>query len=104
MSRIGRQPIPVPEGVDIAIAPGRVSVTGPLGELSHAVPARMAIERRDGDLVVTRPTERGEDRAFHGITRTLNANKVEGVMKGIVKLIENEEVVYRIALVGENRL
>ena len=101
MSRIGRQPIPVPEGVDVAIAPGRVSVTGPLGELSHAVPARMAIERRDGDLVVTRPTERGEDRALHGLTRTLIANMVEGVTKGFEKRLEIQGVGYRATLRGE---
>jgi large subunit ribosomal protein L6 len=101
MSRIGRQPIEVPSGVDIQIAPGRVTVKGPLGELSQAVPARMIVEQRDGEVVVTRPTERGEDRALHGLTRTLIANMVEGVTKGFEKRLEIQGVGYRAALRGE---
>ena len=79
MSRIGRQPIPVPTGVNIAIDPGRVMVNGPLGELTQQVPARIKVERQDDQLVVTRPTDRGDDRALHGLTRSLIANMVEGV-------------------------
>src|ERR671936_278485 len=67
MSRIGNKPIEVPTSVNVAISPGRVQVNGPLGELSQQVPARMKIEQRDGELVVTRPTERGEDRAPPGV-------------------------------------
>ena len=62
MSRIGRKPIELPSGVMVALSPGRVQVNGPLGELSQVVPARMQIEKRDEEVVVTRPTERGEDR------------------------------------------
>jgi len=100
MSRIGRQPIELPAGVNVAISPGRVQVNGPLGELSQQVPARMQVEQRDGEIVVTRPTERGEDRALHGLTRTLIANMVEGVTKGFEKHLEIQGVGYRAALRG----
>ena len=82
MSRIGRKPIEVPSSVNIAISPGRVQVNGPLGELDQVIPQRMKVEQNEGELLVTRPTERGEDRALHGLTRTLIANMVEGVTKG----------------------
>jgi large subunit ribosomal protein L6 len=100
MSRIGRQPIPVPVGVNIAIDPGRVMVNGPLGELSQQVPVRITVERREDELVVTRPTDRGEDRALHGLTRSLIANMVEGVTKGFEKKLEIQGVGYRAALKG----
>ena len=100
MSRIGRRPIEVPAGVTVAIDPGRVHVNGPLGELRQAVPARMKIEQTDGEITVTRPTERGEDRALHGLTRTLVANMVEGVTKGFEKRLEIQGVGYRAALRG----
>jgi len=100
MSRIGRQPIEVPAGVNVALSAGRVQVNGPLGELSQQVPARMLIEQRDGEIVVTRPTERGEDRALHGLTRTLIANMVEGVTKGFEKHLEIQGVGYRASLRG----
>src|ERR1043166_2476980 len=82
MSRIGRQPIELPTGVNVSISPGRVMVNGPLGELSQQVPARMKVEQENGSITVTRPTERGDDRALHGLTRTLIANMVEGGTKG----------------------
>jgi len=100
MSRIGRQPIPVPAGVSIAIDPGRVMVNGPLGELSQQVPLRMTVERREDELVVTRPTDRGPDRALHGLTRSLIANMVEGVTKGFEKKLEIQGVGYRAILKG----
>ena len=100
MSRIGKRPIPVPEGVSVAVAPGRVQVNGPLGELTQEVPRRMQIEQRDGEIVVTRPTERGEDRALHGLTRSLVANMVEGVTKGFERRLELQGVGYRAALRG----
>jgi large subunit ribosomal protein L6 len=100
MSRIGRQPIPVPAGVSIAIDPGRVMVNGPLGELTQQVPVRMTVERREDELVVTRPTDRGEDRALHGLTRSLIANMVEGVTKGFEKKLEIQGVGYRAILKG----
>src|SRR5947199_2847126 len=100
MSRIGKQPIELPSGVNVAISPGRVQVNGPLGELSQNVPARMQIDQDDGTLVVKRPTERGDDRALHGLTRSLVANMVEGVTKGFEKRLELQGVGYRVALRG----
>ena len=100
MSRIGRKPIEIPSTVNIAISPGRVQVNGPLGELSQVVPSRMKIEQREGEIVVERPTERGDDRALHGLTRTLVANMVEGVTKGFEKRLELQGVGYRAALKG----
>jgi large subunit ribosomal protein L6 len=102
MSRIGRQPIELPAGVNVAISPGRVQVNGPLGELSQQVPDRMTIEQKDGEILVTRPTERGEDRALHGLTRSLIANMVEGVTKGFEKNLEIQGVGYRAALRGSD--
>ena len=100
MSRIGRKPIELPSGVMVALSPGRVQVNGPLGELSQNVPARMQIEKVEEQVVVTRPTERGVDRALHGLTRTLIANMVEGVTKGFEKHLEIQGVGYRAQLKG----
>jgi large subunit ribosomal protein L6 len=100
MSRIGKQPIPLPAGVSVAVDPGRVMVNGPLGELQQTISQRMKVERVDETLVVTRPTDRGEDRALHGLTRTLVANMVEGVTKGFERRLEIQGVGYRAALRG----
>ena len=101
MSRIGRQPIEVPSGVTVEVSPGgAVTVTGPLGTLKQRVPQRMAIAQEDGVVTVTRPTERGDDRALHGLTRTLVANMVEGVTNGYEKRLEIQGVGYRAALRG----
>jgi large subunit ribosomal protein L6 len=100
MSRIGRQPIEIPAGVNVALSPGRVMVNGPLGELSQQVPQRMQIDNDNGTITVSRPTERGEDRALHGLTRTLIANMIEGVTKGFEKRLEIQGVGYRAALRG----
>src|SRR5687767_238641 len=100
MSRIGRKPIEIPSSVNIAISPGRVQVNGPLGELDQVVPQRMKIEQNDAEIIITRPTERGEDRALHGLTRTLVANMVEGVTKGFEKHLEIQGVGYRAQLKG----
>ena len=100
MSRIGRQPIEIPDGVNVAVDPGRVTVNGPLGELTQNVPQRMLIEKEDGQLVVKRPTERGDDRALHGLTRSLVANMVEGVTNGFEKRLEIQGVGYRASLRG----
>ena len=86
----------------VALSPGRVQVNGPLGELMQTVPARMQIEKTDGEIVVTRPTDRGEDRALHGLTRTLIANMVDGVTKGFEKKLEIQGVGYRAALRGSD--
>ena len=90
----------MPAGVSVSISPGRVMVNGPLGELTQQVPARIKVEESDGQLLVTRPTERGEDRALHGLTRTLVANMVEGVTKGFSKNLEIQGVGYRASLRG----
>jgi large subunit ribosomal protein L6 len=100
MSRIGRKPIELPTGVMVAISPGRVQVNGPLGELTQAVPARMQVEKTENEIVVTRPTERGQDRALHGLARTLIANMVDGVTKGFEKRLEIHGVGYRAQLRG----
>jgi large subunit ribosomal protein L6 len=100
MSRIGKQPIDLPASVSVSLSPGRVMVNGPLGELTQDVPQRMKIEQTDGVITVTRPTERGDDRALHGLTRTLIANMVEGVTKGFEKRLELQGVGYRAALQG----
>jgi large subunit ribosomal protein L6 len=102
MSRIGRKPIEVPAGVTVSLDPGRVMVNGPLGTLQQQVPQRMNIEQSDGTITVTRPTERGEDRALHGLTRTLIANMIEGVTKGFEKRLELQGVGYRAALQGSD--
>jgi large subunit ribosomal protein L6 len=86
--------------VSIAIDPGRIMVNGPLGELTQQVPARMKVERQEDMLVVTRPTDRGDDRALHGLTRSLIANMVEGVTKGFQKRLEIQGVGYRATMRG----
>src|SRR4051812_6014129 len=100
MSRIGKRPIEVPAGVIVSVDPGRVTVSGPRGELQQDIPQRMQIAQDEGVVTVTRPTERGEDRALHGLTRTLIANMVEGVTKGFEKRLEIQGVGYRAALKG----
>jgi large subunit ribosomal protein L6 len=102
MSRIGRKPISVPESVTIDVAPGRVAVKGPKGELSQTLSAEMKVEQSDGVLTVARPTNRGEHRALHGLTRSLIANMVEGVTDGFEKRLEIQGVGYRAQLKGKN--
>jgi large subunit ribosomal protein L6 len=92
----------VPAGVIVSVDPGRVTVSGPKGELRQQVPARMQIAQEEGTITVTRPTERGDDRALHGLTRTLIANMVEGVTTGFEKRLEIQGVGYRAALAGTN--
>src|SRR5215216_2026050 len=102
MSRIGKSPIEIPAGVSVSLSPGRVMVNGPLGELSQQVPQRMKVEQSNGQIVVSRPTDRGDDRALHGLTRSLVANMVEGVTKGFEKRLEIQGVGYRAALRGQS--
>jgi large subunit ribosomal protein L6 len=102
MSRIGKQPIELPASVNVSLSPGRVMVNGPLGELTQDIPVRMQIDQTEGVITVTRPTERGDDRALHGLTRTLIANMVEGVTKGFEKRLELQGVGYRAALQGSD--
>jgi large subunit ribosomal protein L6 len=102
MSRIGRQPIPVPAGVTIAIEPERVTVNGPRGELSERIPRDIQVEQTDEQIRVTRPTDRGEHRALHGLTRSLIANMVQGVTDGFEKRLEIQGVGYRAQLRGRD--
>jgi large subunit ribosomal protein L6 len=102
MSRIGRKPIDVPAGVSVVVDPGRVTVSGPKGELHQQVPLRMAIAQSGDQIVVTRPTDRGPDRALHGLTRTLVANMIEGVTTGFERKLELQGVGYRAVLGGSN--
>jgi large subunit ribosomal protein L6 len=101
MSRIGRKPIQIPEGVTVSVTEGRVTVNGPRGELSQSVSPAMRIERSDGTLTVERPSDRGEHRSLHGLTRSLIANMVEGVTRGFEKRLEIQGVGYRARLQGK---
>ena len=102
MSRIGRKPIPVPSDVTVTIEPELVVVKGPKGELSERVSRDITVAQDGEVLVVTRPTDRGEHRALHGLTRSLVANMVEGVTNGFEKSLEIQGVGYRAALKGKD--
>ena len=102
MSRIGKQPITVPSGVEISIEPEVVRVAGPRGTLEERKSREIGVEQSDGELLVTRPTDRGEHRALHGLTRSLVANMVEGVTNGYTKGLEIQGVGYRATLAGRN--
>ncbi len=100
MSRIGKQPIAVPDGVEVSIEPELVKVKGPKGELSERKSREIEVRQENGEVVVTRPTDRGEHRALHGLTRSLIANMVEGVTNGFEKRLEIQGVGYRAQLQG----
>ena len=102
MSRIGRQPITVPAGVTVAIEPESVSVKGPKGELSERIPRDIEVAQDGESLIVSRPTDRGEHRALHGLTRSLVANMVQGVTAGYEKRLEIQGVGYRAQMKGKN--
>jgi large subunit ribosomal protein L6 len=106
VSRIGKQPIPLPSGVDVFIEPELVRVKGPRGELEERVSRELEVEQseQNGDRVVTvkRPTDRGEHRALHGLTRSLIANMVEGVTEGFEKRLDIQGVGYRAQLRGKD--
>jgi large subunit ribosomal protein L6 len=102
MSRIGKKPIDLPDGVSVEVSPGRVSVKGPKGELAQTISSDMQIEQEDGSISVRRPTDRGEHRALHGLTRSLIANMVEGVTDGFEKRLEIQGVGYRAQLRGRS--
>ncbi len=102
MSRIGRQPIPVPAGVTVSITPNEVRVNGPKGELSERIHPDMQVTQDGEQLLVARPTDRGEHRALHGLTRSLLANMVQGVTTGYEKRLEIQGVGYRAQLKGKN--
>jgi large subunit ribosomal protein L6 len=102
MSRIGRQPIPVPSGVELTIQPDLVKVKGPKGELQERVSRDMKIEQQDGQVLVSRPSDRRDHRALHGLTRSLVANMVQGVTEGFERKLEIQGVGYRAALRGKD--
>jgi len=102
MSRIGRKPVPVPEAVTVEIGAGNIAVKGPKGELARQLSPEMTIARDEGAITVARPTDRGEHRALHGLTRSLIANMVEGVTDGFEKRLEIQGVGYRAQLKGKN--
>ena len=100
MSRIGKKPIPVPTGVTVSIEPELVRVHGPRGELQERIHRDIAVEQEGEQLLVKRPTDRGEHRALHGLTRSLIFNMVEGVTNGYEKRLEIQGVGYRAQLQG----
>jgi len=100
MSRIGKQPVSVPDSVEITIEPELVRVKGPKGELEERVSRAMDVSQENGEILVKRPTDRGEHRALHGLTRSLIANMVEGVTNGYEKTLEIQGVGYRAQLQG----
>jgi large subunit ribosomal protein L6 len=102
MSRIGKQPIPIPGSVEVFVEPELVRVKGPRGELEERVSREMQVEQQDGELLVRRPTDRGEHRALHGLTRSLIANMVQGVTEGFEKRLEIQGVGYRAQLRGKS--
>lgn len=101
MSRIGKQPIPLPSAVKIDIDGAKVSVTGPKGNLEREIQPQMRLTIEDGRLIVTRPTDQPRDRAMHGLTRALLSNMVIGVDTGFRKTLELVGVGYRAQMQGE---
>ena len=95
MSRIGKSPIAIPNGVTITISGNTVTVKGPKGELTRTVPAAMQLKQENGQVVVARPDDEPQHKALHGLTRTLIANMVEGVTKGFSKQLELVGVGYK---------
>jgi large subunit ribosomal protein L6 len=102
MSRIGRMPVPVPAGVDVTIAGRDVTVKGPKGSLNLQVAAPIEVAHSDGVITVTRPSEEGEVRALHGLSRSLIANMVTGVTQGYAKTMEIVGVGYRVQAKGKD--
>jgi large subunit ribosomal protein L6 len=102
MSRIGRKPVDVPDAVTVTIAPGNIAVKGPKGELTQTYSQDMKVSQEENTILVARPTDRGEHRALHGLTRSLIANMVEGVTDGFEKRLEIQGVGYRAALKGKS--
>lgn len=100
MSRIGRKPISLPPGVEINIENNNITVKGPKGTLSQAIPEDITIDRQESELLVQRPSDAKKHRALHGLTRALVANMVEGVTKGFEKKLEMVGVGYRAQMQG----
>jgi large subunit ribosomal protein L6 len=104
MSRIGRTPIPVPAGVDVDLADRLVTVKGPKGTLARAVPGEITVRREDATLVVERPNDERQNRALHGLTRSLVNNMVLGVTDGFNKDLEIVGVGYRAIAKGDTQI
>ena len=102
MSRIGRMPVDVPQGVDVEIKGSHIRVKGPKGELEHTFPAAMDISMEDGQIAVKRPSDERTHRALHGMTRALINNMVVGVSQGFEKVLEVNGVGYRAEMSGNN--
>ena len=100
MSRIGKKPIPIPTGVTVTIEPEVVRVAGPRGDLQERKNRSIDVTQEGEEILVTRPTDRAEHRALHGLTRTLIANMVEGVTTGFTKTLEIQGVGYRASMRG----
>jgi large subunit ribosomal protein L6 len=101
MSRIGRKPIPVPGGVTVTVDGSNVKVQGPKGELQWQFRPEMTVEQKDGELLVTRPSDSKDHRSLHGLTRALLANMVEGVTNGYRRTLEIVGVGYRAEKKGD---
>jgi large subunit ribosomal protein L6 len=101
MSRIGKQPIPLPRGVEITRNNGSVQVKGPKGTLQRSLPSEMDLKVEDGKIQVVRPSDSKEHRSLHGLTRTLVANMVKGVSEGYTKTLEIHGVGYRATMAGK---
>ena len=104
MSRIGKKPIPVPAGVEVNIAGNVVTVKGPKGTLTVNAHRNMKVALENGEIIVTRPNDDKENRALHGLTRSLIANMVEGVTNGFKKELEINGVGYRAAAQGGKKI
>ena len=102
MSRIGRMPITIPSGVKVNIEGNTVTVSGPKGELSRSLPGEMRLNLEGDVLTVSRPSDSNQHRSYHGLTRSLLANMVEGVSKGFEKILEIVGVGYRAEKTGNN--
>jgi len=101
-SRIGKIPVPVPAGVNVALNGSHLTLTGPKGTLEHEIPAPVTVTQGEGELLVTVPDEERQSRSLHGLTRTLISNMVEGVTKGYEKKLEIVGTGYRVALQGSD--
>ena len=104
MSRVGKKPIDIPAGVDAKIEPGRVTIKGPLGELSQAVNPSLTVKKNEGKLVVERQSDAKVYRELHGLTRNLLANMVTGVSKGYEKALDISGVGFKASLVNKTNL
>ncbi|MDQ1257305.1 MAG: large subunit ribosomal protein [Candidatus Hydrogenedentes bacterium] len=102
MSRVGKQPVPVPGGVKCELSGAHLKVTGPMGTLERDVHPAIQVAVNAGEIVVTRSSDKREDRALHGLTRALVNNMVTGVTKGFVKTLQIEGVGYRASMQGKS--